>query len=83
MIKVLRDYIKDDKRIIEYSRDGKTVSHRVTTSAKEVDEDEIVIPKSPLKELEELEEKQVRQSMETAMMIAQLQAEINALKGGE
>lgn len=55
MLRLLRDYIEDDKRIIEYTRDGETVSHRIIESLKDtVEEDEeIIIPGNPINKLRE------------------------------
>ena len=53
MLKILREYIEDDKRIIEYTKDGETVSHRIIEDiSQSSNEDvEITIPKSPVEQL--------------------------------
>ena len=53
MIKLLREYIEDNKRIIEYTRDGETVSHRIIEDMRQSSNEdvEITIPKSPIEQL--------------------------------
>lgn len=50
---ILRDYIEDGYRIIEYTRDGETVSTVIRQLIGEQTSDEpVVIPKDPVLELQ-------------------------------
>lgn len=52
MLTLINEFIHGNMLIREYSRDGKTVSHRVETPVDTQHEDETVtIPKDPIKEL--------------------------------
>lgn len=74
MLKLLREYIEDNKRIIEYTKDGETVSHRIIEDINQgSDEDfEITIPKNPIAQLQEKNEKLEKQLQSTADMVDML-----------
>lgn len=74
MIKILKEYMEDDKRIIEYTKDGETVSHRVIEDINQgSDEDfEIIIPKNPIAQLQEKNAKLEEQLQSTADMVDML-----------
>lgn len=92
MIKLLREYIEDDKRIIEYTKDGETVSHRVTESldSGSNEDEEIVIPKSPIEELKEENEK-LKQEVNSLsavnkaniLALVEVHNRLNVLEGGD
>lgn len=81
MLEVLRDYIEGDKQVTEYTRDGKTVSHRVEVPVmSEIPEDE-VIPVQPTfnQRIEKLQE----ENLKLSLALAEMYEELTKLKDGE
>lgn len=52
MLEVLREYIEDEYRIIEYTKDGVTVSHIVKTGLEEPGGETLPVPPNPIEELQ-------------------------------